>query len=266
MAEVSRDVRVEERLRIKIGEAKNLPIRSHGSVAERDVYCSLSLDQEEIFRTSTIDRTLNPFFGEEFQFNVPRRFRHLSLYLYDRDKTDKVIGKVAIKREDLPAYNNKDHWFQIKPVNQHTEVQGKVHLDIKFERSSEESCSEKLIVRVSECSDLTLSNGCCDPFATIAVRFTSGRVETRRTRIRKKTNSPVFDESFTFELRSWRRSCDSRYNISDMGDWCELVVTLYHEGGSTHTFLGEVRVPLGQNMQQSAWYLLQPGKKKYIKK
>lgn len=265
MAEVSRDVRVEERLRIKIGEAKNLPIRSHGSVAERDVYCSLSLDQEEIFRTSTIDRTLNPFFGEEFQFNVPRRFRHLSLYLYDRDKTDKVIGKVAIKREDLPAYNNKDHWFQIKPVNQHTEVQGKVHLDIKFERSSEESCSEKLIVRVSECSDLTLSNGCCDPFATIAVRFTSGRVETRRTRIRKKTNSPVFDESFTFELRSWRRSCDSRYNISDMGDWCELVVTLYHEGGSTHTFLGEVRVPLGQNMQQSAWYLLQPGKKNILK-
>lgn len=40
------------------GEAKNLPIRSHGSVAERDVCCALSLDQEEIFRTSTIDKTL----------------------------------------------------------------------------------------------------------------------------------------------------------------------------------------------------------------
>ncbi|XP_014283177.1 ras GTPase-activating protein 3 [Halyomorpha halys] len=265
MAELVNEVRIEERLKIKIGEAKNLPIRSHGSVSERDVYCILSLDQEEIFRTSTIDRTLNPFFGEEFQFNVPRRFRFLSVYIYDRDKTEKVIGKVAVKREDLQIYHNKDHWFQIKPVNQHTEVQGKVHLDINFERPTDENGVEKLIVKVSECNDLTLCHGCCDPFATIAVRLTSGRVETRRTRVRKKTNSPQFDEKFTFELRSWRKNSDSRYNVADVGDWCELVITLYHDGGSSQFFLGEVRVPLGQNIQQSAWYLLQPGKRTYIK-
>ena len=72
----------------------------------------------------------SPVFGEEFQFNVPRRFRFLSVYLYDRDKTEKVIGKVAIKREDLQIYHNKDHWFQVKPVNQHTEVQVFINLII----------------------------------------------------------------------------------------------------------------------------------------
>ncbi|XP_014254898.1 GTPase-activating protein [Cimex lectularius] len=261
MAEVKRKVRVEERLRIKIGEAKNLPARSHGSGVERDVYCALSLDQEEIFRTSTIDRTLNPFFGEEFQFIVPRKFRYLSVYLYDRDKTEKVIGKVAIKTDDLQMYHNKDHWFQIKHVNQQTEVQGKVHLDIKFENGFD-PLSEKLTVKVSECSDLTLSHGSCDPFAMVAVRLTSGRVDTRRTKVRKKTNSPIFDESFTFELNSSGRGSDSRYNIAGHdGNWCELVVTLYHESGSSNIFLGEVRVPLQPSMQQSAWYLLQPGKR-----
>lgn len=40
------------------GEAKNLQARSHGSPIHRDVYCTLSLDQEEIFRTSTIEKTL----------------------------------------------------------------------------------------------------------------------------------------------------------------------------------------------------------------
>jgi len=40
------------------GEAKNLQCRSHGSINQRDVYCTLSLDQEEIFRTTTIERTL----------------------------------------------------------------------------------------------------------------------------------------------------------------------------------------------------------------
>lgn len=54
---------------------------------------------------------------------MPRRFRFLSVYVYDREKTDKVVGKVAIKREDLQTYHNKDNWFPIKPVNANTEVQ-----------------------------------------------------------------------------------------------------------------------------------------------
>jgi Ras GTPase-activating protein 3 len=70
---------------------------------------------------------------------------------------------------------------------------------VKFE-NSELFSTERLTVKVSECSDLTLSNGCCDPFATVAVKFTSGKIETRRTKVRKKTNSPAFNESFTFEV------------------------------------------------------------------
>lgn len=41
-----------------LGEAKNLQARSHVSSIHRDVYCTLSLDQEEIFRTSTIEKSL----------------------------------------------------------------------------------------------------------------------------------------------------------------------------------------------------------------
>ncbi|KPJ13730.1 hypothetical protein RR48_10914 [Papilio machaon] len=39
-------------------EAKNLPARNNGAACHRDIYCVLSLDQEEIFRTSTMERTL----------------------------------------------------------------------------------------------------------------------------------------------------------------------------------------------------------------
>lgn len=119
-------VRVEERLRVTIGEAKNLQPRSHSSVGCRDVYCSIGLDREEIFRTPTSEKTLNPYFGEEFQFEVPRKFRFLSLYIYDRDKSvkqDKALGKVAIKKEDLPKYHGKDHWFPLVPVDADSEVQ-----------------------------------------------------------------------------------------------------------------------------------------------
>lgn len=45
---------------------------------------------------------------------MPRDFRFISIYIFDRDKhlkQNKVLGKVAIKREELASYNNKDHWF-----------------------------------------------------------------------------------------------------------------------------------------------------------
>lgn len=39
------------------GEAKNLVLRNHGSGGQRDVYCTISLDQEEIFRSATAEKT-----------------------------------------------------------------------------------------------------------------------------------------------------------------------------------------------------------------
>lgn len=141
MADDTRKVRVEEQLKIKIGEAKNLLGRNgnncgpstSGSKENRDVYCTVALDQEEICRTPTIERTLGPFFGEEYQFEIPRVFRYLSVYVWDRDrhlKQDKPYGKIAIKREDLHQYNHKDHWFPLRPVDEDSEVQGMAHLEI----------------------------------------------------------------------------------------------------------------------------------------
>ncbi|XP_067014375.2 ras GTPase-activating protein 3 isoform X2 [Anabrus simplex] len=273
-ADERRKVRIEERLKIKIGEAKNLQCRSHGSVGQRDVYCTLSLDQEEIFRTTTIERTLNPFFGEEFQFEVPRRFRYLSVYVYDRDrhlKQDKVLGKVAIKREDLHSYHNKDHWLSIRPVDADSEVQGKAHIEVKLEpivkgNNDNELPNTRLSVRLIECSDLTIKNGSCDPYAAVTVIYSNSRTESKRTKVKKKTVSPHFDELLTFELPNSRTLSGQNhdrdtYNIERDIEFSELNVTLWHDtpGMSDKVFLGEVRIPLrGQFTSSNAWYFLQP--------
>lgn len=91
----------------------------------------------------------SPFFGEEFQFEVPRKFRYLGIYVYDRDrhlKQDKILGKVAIKREDLATYHNKEHWFPLKPVDADSEVQGKAHLELALQPQVEHA-QPKLTVR-----------------------------------------------------------------------------------------------------------------------
>ncbi|XP_018321069.1 GTPase-activating protein isoform X2 [Agrilus planipennis] len=274
MADTNLNVRIEERLKIKIGEAKKLLCRSHGSTLCRDVYCTLSLDQEEIYRTCTIEKTLDPFFGEEFQFEVPRKFRYLSVYLHDRDrhlKQDKIIGKVAIKREELASYNNKDHWFSIKPVDADSEVQGKANIEIKFEsvhNKNKSSCNRRLMVKVIECVDLTLKNGSCDPYVLVSVLYTNGKKVCKRTKVKKKTVSPQFNELFEFDSYVEQdKDRNSAYTVcpENEGELCELQISVWHDspGMNVDIFLGEIKVPLRGSQQQNAahqnaWYYLQP--------
>lgn len=99
----------------------------------------MALDQEEISRTQTIERTLSPFFGEEYNFEIPRKFRYLAVYVWDRDKhlkQDKTIGKIAIKREDLHLYNHKDHWFPLHSVDADSEVQGMAHILLSIDEGT----------------------------------------------------------------------------------------------------------------------------------
>lgn len=205
----------------------------------------------------------SPFFGEEFQFEVPRKFRYLSIYLFDRDrhlKQDKVLGKVAIKREDLATYNNKDHWFAIRPVDADSEVQGKANIEIKFEpvlnRNKSFSNSKQLCVRVVECTDLTLKNGSCDPYALVSVVYTNGKKHSKKTKVRKKTVSPQFEDVFCFENYDERdRDKDSYVVSSEIEvEICELHVSIWHDspGMSDDVFLGEVRVQLRGLQQQNA--------------
>lgn len=355
------------------GEAKNLQGRNNtnGSTASgRDVYCTVALDQEEISRTPTIERTLSPFFGEEYQFEIPRKFRYLAVYVWDRDKhlkQDKPIGKIAIKREELHVYNHKDHWFALQPVDADSEVQGMAHIQVGIDEGcgnlkrksdfddspptstggphvfgsasnsdykentvvgshigcsapSTVSRSESLkvssgsstlgktrslfsntdlslwntapkkssantieslspfrsdvksraAIRVVECVDLAKKNGNCDPFVIATAVYTNKKKVTKRTKSRRKTISPVFDEMIYFDLSvdydSKSISGNNVYTVAplDGADLYEVNVAVWHDAGmGDNVFLGEVKIPMHGKQQQNsvkpdAWYFLQP--------
>lgn len=55
--------------------------------------------------------------------------------------------------------------------------------------------------RILECSDLAIINGSCDPLASVTMIYTNKKQETKRTKAKKKTVSPHFDEAFMFEVK-----------------------------------------------------------------
>ncbi|XP_051481800.1 ras GTPase-activating protein 2 isoform X3 [Apus apus] len=165
----SDEVRVLQNLRGKIYDAKHLMPNKM-----RDFFCTINLDQEEVFRTQVVEKSLSPYFGEEFYFEIPRTFQWLSFYIYDKSvlQKDLRIGKVSIKKEDLCNYTGKENWFMLQPIDSNSEVQGKVHLELKLNEliTDNGSVCQQLVVHIKECHGLPLINGQnCDPYATVSL-------------------------------------------------------------------------------------------------
>ena len=78
----------------------------------------------------------SPYYGAEIQFEVPRQFRFLNVYVYDKNDPapngvlNGALGKVAIAKKDLQKFNGRDQWFPITPVDADSEVKGKVNLEV----------------------------------------------------------------------------------------------------------------------------------------
>uniref|UniRef100_A0A803T600 RAS p21 protein activator 3 n=1 Tax=Anolis carolinensis TaxID=28377 RepID=A0A803T600_ANOCA len=247
------------------GEAKNLPTYP-GPNKMRDCYCTVNLDQEEVFRTKIVEKSLCPFYGEDFYCEIPRSFRHLAFYIFDRDvfRRDSIIGKVAILKEDLQKYHNRDTWFQLQHVDADSEVQGKVHLELRLSEVITDTgvICHKLATRVLECQGLPIVNGQCDPYATVTLAGPY-RSEAKKTKVKKKTNNPQFDEVFYFEVgisEEWVIKCHTFIIFKRV---LQVEVDLWNASNLKFgdEFLGELRLPLKclrQSSSYEAWYFLQP--------
>uniref|UniRef100_UPI00398F1689 ras GTPase-activating protein 3 isoform X1 n=2 Tax=Pristiophorus japonicus TaxID=55135 RepID=UPI00398F1689 len=260
-------LRVLQSVKVKIGEAKNMPPYP-GPNKMRDCYCTVNLDQEEVFRTKIVEKSLCPFYGEDFYCEIPRTFRYLSFYIFDRDvfRRDSIIGKVAIKKEELQKYHNRDTWFPLQPVDADSEVQGKVHLELRLSEVITDSGTicHKLATRVLECQDLPIVNGQCDPYATVTLSSPS-RSELKKTKVKRKTNNPQFDEVFYFEVtRPCSYSRKSHFDVEEEHvEKMEIRIDLWNASNLKFgdEFLGELRLPLKilkQSSSHQAWYFLQP--------
>uniref|UniRef100_A0A672M957 RAS p21 protein activator 3 n=1 Tax=Sinocyclocheilus grahami TaxID=75366 RepID=A0A672M957_SINGR len=237
MAVEEEGLRVFQSVKIKIGEFwKHI---------QYNCYCTIIIPTISIFSVRC-----SPFYGEDFYCEIPRSFRHLSFYIFDRDvfRRDSSIGKVAVKKEDLQKYHGKDHWFPLQPVCADSEVQGMVHLELRLSEVITDSgvVCHKLATRVLECQDLPIVNNQCDPYAAVSLLGSS--------------RSFYFFSQVTKPLSYTKRQFDVE---EDDVDKLALKVDLWNASNLKFgdEFLGEVRVPLkvlGQSGVHDAWYFLQP--------
>ncbi|XP_048460438.1 LOW QUALITY PROTEIN: ras GTPase-activating protein 2 [Rhincodon typus] len=118
--------------------------------------------------------------------------------------------------------------------------------------------------RVIECQGLPLVSGQSgDPYASVSLVGPS-RLDQKRTKVKKKTSNPQFDETFYFEVtRNSSYTRKSHFQVEEENiEKLEIRVDLWNnENLVQDIFLGEIRVPvkiLKNDNCHRAWYLLQP--------
>lgn len=137
--------------------------------------------------------------------------------------------------------------------------------------------NQRIQVKLKACQGLTRKNNQCDSYAIVSAIYTNKRKITRRTKVRKKTVNPTFDDVFEFNLYDFTHgshgTSDSKiYTVTPFGgnDLNEIEIQLWHSAGMAEDlFLGEVKLSARgkqelQHLQKSAstdyaaWYALLP--------
>uniref|UniRef100_A0A663N5K7 RAS p21 protein activator 2 n=1 Tax=Athene cunicularia TaxID=194338 RepID=A0A663N5K7_ATHCN len=234
----------------------------------RDFFCTINLDQEEVFRTQVVEKSLSPYFGEEFYFEIPRTFQWLSFYIYDKSvlQKDLRIGKVSIKKEDLCNYTGKENWFMLQPVDSNSEVQGKVHLELKLNELITDNgsvCQQLVNIMCFGSHNTQCSNTFYVTSLGACLGEGMGMNDQKKTKVKKKTSNPQFNETFYFEVtRSSSYTKKSQFQVEEEDiEKLEVRVDLWNNGNLVQdVFLGEIKVPVKvlRNDSFQAWYLLQP--------
>ncbi|KAF5914549.1 hypothetical protein HPG69_007934 [Diceros bicornis minor] len=117
---------------------------------------------------------------------------------------------------------------------------------------------------IKACHGLPLINGqSCDPYATVSLVGPS-RNDQKKTKVKKKTSNPQFNEIFYFEVtRSSSYTRKSQFQVEEEDiEKLEIRIDLWNNGNLVQdVFLGEIKVPvnvLRNDASHQAWYLLQP--------
>uniref|UniRef100_A0A8C5A1L2 RAS protein activator like 1 n=1 Tax=Gadus morhua TaxID=8049 RepID=A0A8C5A1L2_GADMO len=197
-----------ERWESRLAIYRSLPSRNSHHVPY--IKSAFSDTVNVIFRTATIWKNLNPFWGEEYTLHLPMGFHSLSFYVMDEDTIghDDVIGKISLSKEAIGL----DSWVNLTRVNPDEEVQGEIHLGLELHRETEKVCLRCHVIEARDLAPRDIS-GTSDPFARVIVNHHSAD-----TSIIKKTRFPHWGENLELDLELEELSDEAMVTL-EVWDW-----------------------------------------------
>ncbi|KAF7997821.1 hypothetical protein HCN44_009219 [Aphidius gifuensis] len=196
---------------VTVVKCKGLPARGQGN-ATSDPYVKLQLlpDKQDRVKTRVLRNTRDPIYDEDFTFfgisqsQLQKISLHFVVLSFDRYSRDDMIGEVICPLSSVANIENADNQQlslcrEICPRSLKIQAQGRGELLVSL---CWQPAANRLTVVVLKARNLPKMDvtGLADPYVKIYLLYNSQRIAKKKTHVKKRTLSPVFNESFVFEI------------------------------------------------------------------
>lgn len=179
--------------------------------AATDPYVKLQLlpDKQHKVKTRVVRNTRNPVYDEDFTFyglnihELGSMTLHFVILSFDRYSRDDVIGEVVWPLSSISLKEiEQEHMSiskEIQPRSLKIRAQGRGELLISL---CWQPAAGRLTVVLLKARNLPRMDvtGLADPYVKIYLLYNGQRIAKKKTHVKKRTLSPVFNESFAFDI------------------------------------------------------------------
>ncbi|XP_014611182.1 PREDICTED: synaptotagmin-4 [Polistes canadensis] len=198
-------------LAVTVVKCKKLPARDQGN-ASSDPYVKLQLlpGKRHHVKTRVLRNTRNPVYNEDFTFFgiTKSQLEEISLHFvvlsFDRYSRDEIIGELTCALSSIPGLKDSDNQEislrrNICPRSLKIQSQGRGELLVSFCWQSQTNQLSVIILKARDLPKMDVT-GLVDPYVKIYLFYESKRISKRKTHVKKRTLSPVFNEPFVFDI------------------------------------------------------------------
>ncbi|XP_026672586.1 synaptotagmin-4-like [Ceratina calcarata] len=216
-----RYVSEQNELRVTVVRCNGLPAREQNATSDPYVKLKLLPDKQHQAKTRVLRNTRDPVYDEDFTFfgiskdqlqKISLQFIVLS---FDRYSRDEIIGELTCALSSISGLENSDNQEislcrKICPRTLQIQSQGRGELLVSL---CWQPVNNRLTVVVLKAQNLPKMDvtGLADPYVKIYLLYNNQRIAKKKTRMRKRTLSPVFNESFNFDIPN---DADGLNNVS----------------------------------------------------
>ncbi|VDK86394.1 unnamed protein product [Onchocerca ochengi] len=198
-------------LQVNIISCRDLPellVASNGQcLLEPYVKLQLLPEKQHRVKTRLVRASRNPQYDEVFSMYGMDRLQlattslHFAVIAFDRYSRDTLLGEAVYPLKDADLLNNEmttvDLKLEGRGKNSNNDNRGQVLLSLCYQPATHRVTV--VLLKAKDLPKLDIS-GMADPYVKIYLLYKDQRISKKKSHVKKCTLSPVYNESFVFEL------------------------------------------------------------------
>nr|XP_020490650.1 synaptotagmin-1-like [Labrus bergylta]XP_020490651.1 synaptotagmin-1-like [Labrus bergylta] len=193
----------QSELIVGIKQANSLKAMDLGGSSDPYVKVYVCPDKAKTCETKVFRNTLSPVFNEQFNFQISKSSLLKStvvmqVFDFNRFSKHNIIGELRVQLCNVDWNHVIEEWEDLgEPAKFEDENLGEICFSLRYVPTA-----GKLTVVILEAKNLKSMDitGASDPYVKVQLALDRRKWKKRKTTVKRKTLSPYYNESFTFDV------------------------------------------------------------------